>query len=86
MGRTFDQPGINHFSGHLPPKSNPRHVAAYVQLNKTEVMKMAFDADGLYHSTAVIFASSRKLLFDWVLRCVKHWNLKMCNFQAPCLK
>lgn len=40
----FDPPGINYFSGHLHSKSNPRHGAAYVYLNKTEVMIMVIDA------------------------------------------
>jgi hypothetical protein len=35
VGRMFDPPGVNYFSEHLPPpKSNPRHGAAYVQIKQ----------------------------------------------------
>jgi hypothetical protein len=34
VGRMFDPPSINHFSEHLPPKSNLRHGAAYVQIKQ----------------------------------------------------
>jgi len=34
VGRMFDPPGINGFSGHIPPKINPRCGAALVQVKQ----------------------------------------------------